>query len=72
MIGTGPFRYVSSVPDDRVLMERNPSYWGKPPSWEHVTLRFLPDNSARAAALLAGDVDAIENVPSADLARLRG
>ena len=71
VIGTGPFRYLSSVPDDRVLMERNPSYWGTAPAWDHVTLRYLPDNSARAAALLAGDVDAIENVPSADLARLR-
>ena len=72
MIGTGPFRYLSSIPDDRVEMARNPGYWGAAPAWDHVTLRFLPDNSARAAALLAGDVDAIENVPSADLARLKG
>jgi peptide/nickel transport system substrate-binding protein len=36
-----------------------------------VTLRVLPADPARTAALLAGDVDAIEHVPSADLARLR-
>jgi peptide/nickel transport system substrate-binding protein len=32
----------------------------------------MPTDTARTAALLAGDVDVIENVPTADLARLRG
>ncbi len=72
MVGTGPFRFESAVPDDRVTMRRNPSYWGAPAAWDAVTLRFLADGSARAAALLAGDVDAIESVPSADIGRLRG
>jgi peptide/nickel transport system substrate-binding protein len=71
MIGTGPFRFVSSVPDDRVVLARAPQYWGPAPAWDKVTLRFLPDNQSRAAALLAGDVDAIENVPAADLSKLR-
>jgi peptide/nickel transport system substrate-binding protein len=36
-----------------------------------VTLRLLPQDAARVAALLSGDVQAIENVPTTDVARLR-
>jgi peptide/nickel transport system substrate-binding protein len=36
-----------------------------------VTLRILPSDPTRTAALLSGELDAIENVPTADLARLR-
>ena len=71
MIGTGPFKFVSFTRGDRVELIRNDTYWGQAPAWEKVTLRFLTNDSARLAALLAGDVDAIENVPSADLPRLR-
>ena len=67
MIGTGPYRFVSFLRDDRVELVRNESYWDAKPSWVHVTVRFLPNNATRLAALFAGDVDAIEGVPTADL-----
>ena len=35
-----------------------------------VRLRFISNSAARVAALLAGDVQMIENVPTADVARL--
>ena len=41
------------------------------PAWTKVTLRFIPQPATRVAALLAKDVDAIENVPTADLKRIR-
>jgi peptide/nickel transport system substrate-binding protein len=34
-------------------------------------MRLLPQNASRVAALLAGDVDVIESVPTADIARLK-
>ena len=34
-IGTGPFRFVSFKPGDRVELERNDSYWGPKPVWQH-------------------------------------
>jgi len=37
-----------------------------------VTLRMIPNDTARVAALRAGDVDAIDNVPTRDVAQLRG
>ena len=70
-IGTGPFRLVEFVPGDRVVFERNDAYWGPKPHWKKVTARILTNSAARVAALKAGAVDIIEQVPSADLASLR-
>lgn len=70
-IGTGPFRFVSFKRGDRVELARNPDYWGEKAPWDKVTLRIIASNAPRTAALLAGDVDAIEAVPTADIARLK-
>jgi peptide/nickel transport system substrate-binding protein len=72
MVGTGPFRFVAFKRGDRVELARHEQYWGERPAWERVTLRIMPNDPARLAALLAGDVDAIEHIPTADLARLKG
>ncbi len=71
MIGSGPFKFVSFARDDRVELVRNDDYWGNKPAWTKVTLRFIPQPATRVAALLAKDVDAIENVPTSDLKRIR-
>lgn len=69
-VGTGPFRLESFARGDRVSLVRNDDYWGEKPPWEKVTLRILTQDAARLAALLAGDVDAIENIPTSDVARI--
>jgi peptide/nickel transport system substrate-binding protein len=69
-IGTGPFRLQSYARGDRVTLLRNDSYWGTKPAWEQVTLLLLVQDAARLAALLAGDVDAIENIPTSDAGRI--
>ena len=71
MIGTGQYKFVKFLRDDRIELERNDAYWGKKPAWTKITLRFIPNGATRLAALLAGDVQAIENVPTPDLARVR-
>jgi peptide/nickel transport system substrate-binding protein len=70
-IGTGPFRVVSWQPGSPLVLRRNDAYWGDRQPWQDV--RFVPisRDSARVAALLAGDIDFINRVPIADLARLR-
>ena len=70
-IGTGPFRFVAYKPGDRVELERYDGYWGPKPAWQHVTWRFIPNDASRVAALLAGDVDFIDFVPTEDLQKLR-
>jgi len=70
-IGTGPYRLVAYRSGDRVELARNDAYWGPKEPWSRVTVRFLLNDGARTAALLAGDVDLIEQIPTTDLARLR-
>ena len=70
-IGTGPFRFATYAPGDRIVVQRNKLYWGKPAPWANVTFRPIKANASRVAALLAGDVDMIDVVPSTDLERLK-
>ncbi|MCS6891391.1 MAG: ABC transporter substrate-binding protein [Rhodovarius sp.] len=70
-IGTGPFRLIRHAMGDRLELERNDSYYGEAPAFARVNYRMITNDSARTAALLAGDVDVIDQVPTADLARLR-
>lgn len=70
-IGTGPFQVARWAPGDRLELTANPHYWGGRPKWDRATLRFLPDDAERLAALAAGEADIIDNVPAADLPRFR-
>ncbi len=71
-IGTGPYKLVHYAKGDRIELVRNDAYWGGKTPWDKVTLRLLPNDASRVAALLAGDVQAIEYVPPPDVARIRG
>lgn len=70
-IGTGPYKFVRFAKGDRVELVRNDAWWGGKTPWEKATLRILTNDPARVAALLAGDIQAIENVPTADMTRLK-
>ncbi|MBL8377022.1 MAG: ABC transporter substrate-binding protein [Burkholderiales bacterium] len=69
--GTGPFRLLAFRRGDRIELTRNQGYWAGTPAFANVSLRLLPNDGPRIAALLAGDVDMIENIPTADAAKLR-
>ncbi len=70
-IGTGPYRLVEWVNGQRLVVERNDRYWGPKPAWARVTERVIAKDPTRLAALLTGEVDAIDAVPIPDLDRLR-
>ena len=61
--GTGPFKFVQWVRDERLVLERNPDYWKGAPDLSKVTFRYIPEFSARLAALLAGEIDIMKDVP---------
>lgn len=56
-IGTGPFRFASWVPGDRIVLERNEDYWGEPPRLERLVFRTIPDARQRLVALEGGAID---------------
>jgi len=70
-IGSGRYKLVKYVNGDRVDLVRNDAYWGDKPGYEKVTFKIIKNESARVAALLSGDVDAIEQPPTADFARIK-
>jgi peptide/nickel transport system substrate-binding protein len=57
-IGTGPFRLVEYVSNDRVVYTCNEDYW-KPgvPCIRDVTLKVLTDEQSRVASLRSGEID---------------
>jgi peptide/nickel transport system substrate-binding protein len=71
-VGTGPFQFVDGQLDDQIVMERFADFWGGSPELEPVgpacvaraIFRVIPEASTRVAALLAGEVDIIQAVPS--------
>lgn len=70
--GTGPFRIVDGGPTPESLaLVRNEEYWGEKPYLDKIEFRAVTDPAARLAALEAGDIDLIEAVPTADIARIR-
>jgi peptide/nickel transport system substrate-binding protein len=67
-IGTGPYRLVEFVSNDRVVYTCNEDYWkAGVPCIRDVTLKVLPDEQSRVAALRSGEIDG--GTLTADVAR---
>jgi peptide/nickel transport system substrate-binding protein len=65
-IGTGAYRFVEWVKDERLVMEANRDWWGwegKAPAIERVVWKPIPDDFPRIVALEKGEADIITNVP---------
>ena len=58
-IGAGPYKVVSYTPGVDLTMEAFEGYWRKVPSVKRLVFRSMADETTRAAALKAGDVDIV-------------
>lgn len=71
-IGSGPYKFVEWKKGDRIVLEKFDGYQGSMAQpWDKITFKFIKAEPARVAALLAGDVDMIDNVPTSDIERLK-
>jgi len=70
-IGTGPFRYQSFTPGEQSVFVRYADYWDTPAIVDSVTIIDFADDTARLNALLAGQLDAIDNLPAAQLSSVQ-
>jgi len=71
--GTGAFKLVSRVVDEKTVLEANDEYWGKgefPLEVSEIIYTPIQSAATRVAALLSGEVDFIQDVPVQDLARV--
>ena len=66
--GTGPFLLESFDPGVRSTHVRNPNYWREGANFEALEITAITDPIARANALIAGDVDLINQVDSKSIA----
>ena len=70
-VGTGPFKFTSWERSGQFVLRRNDAYWGKAPRIDEVIYKSIQEDAARIAALEAGQVDLISNVPPHEVARLK-
>jgi peptide/nickel transport system substrate-binding protein len=61
-IGTGPYTYGHWSHGQQLVLNKNSAYWGQPEPWDKVSIYFVPREPARAAALLSGSVDVVNDV----------
>jgi peptide/nickel transport system substrate-binding protein len=70
-VGSGPFRFVEYVIDDRVVLERNPDYFRADlPYLDRLVFRVIPDDNTRLLALERGEVDYVGGVPAGEIERV--
>ena len=62
-IGTGPYKFFSWKIGDRLILNRNDSYWGDKPKFPEVEMLMISDKSARVGALVNNDADLLDFVP---------
>lgn len=70
-IFSGPYELTDYRFGDFVSMRRNPHWFGAKPDFAEAYFKIIPTDASRMAALLAGDVQAVDEVSIQDLARLR-
>ena len=70
-VGTGPYKLVRWVKDDRMELEANPDYWRGAPAIKRATFRPIPAESSRTSALLSGEIDLVPALPPSLIEQLR-
>ncbi|HUQ28041.1 MAG TPA: ABC transporter substrate-binding protein [Usitatibacter sp.] len=69
-IGTGPYKLAEFVHNSHITLKANYGYWGGEEPWARINFKILSNSAARVAALLSGDVQMIETVPTSDIAKI--
>ncbi len=63
-IGSGPYKFVEWVKDDRTVLEKWDEFTLRDSTYDILEWRVMPEASTRTAELIAGNVDIITNVPT--------
>jgi peptide/nickel transport system substrate-binding protein len=65
---SGPYKFVSRVQNDRIVVERNADYWNKGAyHFDRIVFLSIPDTTVRFANLRSGDLDLIERMAASDM-----
>jgi len=56
-VGTGPFRFVEWVTDEKIVVEANPDYFEGKPGLDRIIYRIIPETSLSEMELLTKGID---------------
>lgn len=70
-VGTGPFVFDKWRSGVQVGLKRHEDYWGDKPSFEHITWRFIGEETASVNSLLARDIDLITPIVGDGMERVK-
>ena len=67
-VGTGPYKFVSSISGSNVVLTRNDEYWGEKPQIKDVTFTIISEESTALARMETGEADflignSVESLP---------
>ncbi|WP_409469489.1 ABC transporter substrate-binding protein [Streptomyces sp. HC307] len=68
--GTGPFELTKVNGTSSAALDRYDDYWGEKAKAPGIDVKFVPDGTARAAALRSGEADIVEAIPVSQAAVL--
>ena len=72
-IGTGPYKVKSFTPGRESVHVRNENYWRTgQPYFDQLRIINFPDDAAKVNALLSGQIDAMTDVPFAQVPVVKG
>jgi peptide/nickel transport system substrate-binding protein len=69
--GSGPFKLRSWKPNESLVLDGNPDYWGGAPGFERVVTRHVPEPATQGLLLAKGDIDVARNLEADQVATLR-
>ncbi len=62
-VGTGPYRFVELIKDDRMVVEAFDRHWRGAPKIKRIVYKPIPEPFTRAAALRNNEVDLVTTMP---------
>lgn len=69
-VGTGPFRFVTWAPNQKIVLEANPDYWGGRPYLDKLIFKPIPENAVRLLELEVGAIHGMNGLNPDDTARV--
>ena len=71
-MGTGPYKFVEWIKNERITLEAFKDYWGGEPKIKKLIFKPIPETSSRVASLQTGEVDVALGIPPFMVDQLKG
>ncbi len=66
-VGTGPFRFVDWVPNEKIVLQANADYWDGAPTIQKLIYKVVPDSATRLIQLQTGQIQGMDGIDPNDV-----